>query len=83
MLRTRHERINEADTTSASPSSSPMSRPLHYVVRFSEGERKELELLVSQGRNSARERSEMAVTADWQFITAEARIKLRKLYPTI
>lgn len=31
-----------------------MIRPLHHFVRLSEDERKELELLVCQGRNSAR-----------------------------
>ena len=30
-----------------------------------------------------RERNARSVTADWQFTTDEARIKLRKLYPTI
>jgi hypothetical protein len=29
------------------------------------------------------ERNAAAVTADWQFTTADARVKLKKLYPTI
>ena len=28
-------------------------------------------------------RNQQGVTADWQFTTTEARIKLRKLYPTV
>ena len=28
-------------------------------------------------------RNQAGVKADWQFTTAEARIKLRKLYPTV
>ena len=28
-------------------------------------------------------RNDAAVRADWQFTTADARVKLRKLYPTV
>jgi len=30
-----------------------------------------------------RDRNEAVVTVDWQFTTADARVKLKKLYPTI
>lgn len=30
-----------------------------------------------------RERNAKSVTVDWHFTTADARIKLKKLYPTI
>ena len=30
-----------------------------------------------------RRRNAAAIEADWQFTTADARIKLRKLYPTV
>jgi hypothetical protein len=30
-----------------------------------------------------KERNERSVKVDWQFTTADARIKLKRLYPTI
>ncbi|WP_020468923.1 hypothetical protein [Zavarzinella formosa] len=43
----------------------------------------DLETLKQEVSAWERERTKAAVTVDWQFTTADARVKLKKSYPTI
>jgi hypothetical protein len=64
-----------------------------YVVELTEDEREQLHKLISAGSASARMRREarawcearnrQQASVDWRFTTAEARTKLRRLYPSI
>ena len=40
-------------------------------------------ILEEEVKASTESRNEKKVVANWQFTTADARIKLRKFYPTI
>ncbi len=50
-----------------------------YVVRLSKSEREGLSALIKQGER--KRRNEATTGVDWQFTTADARTRLRQLYP--
>jgi hypothetical protein len=55
-----------------------------YRLKLTEVERAELEQLVTKGKPAwMRDRNVEHTTIDWHFTTADARIKLKRLYPAI
>jgi hypothetical protein len=55
-----------------------------YRLKLTEVERAELEQLVTKARPAwTRDRNVEHTTIDWHFTTADARIKLKRVYPDI
>jgi hypothetical protein len=54
-----------------------------YKVMLTAEERQQLQRLIAAGKAAwEEERNERGVEAKWRFTTADARIKLHKLYPS-
>ena len=62
-----------------------------YIVTLTEDERRMLQEMLSRGKAAARKlthaweksRDQAEVKVNWQFTTADARTKLRRLYPSL